>query len=66
MKITNSIYDTVLLVSLNFESGSSSVLVVGDKEAVALLLAQPRQPVDLGSHQIRLLAVSHLKQIAKN
>ena len=35
MKIMNSIHDTVLLVGLNFESGSSSVLVVGDEERLA-------------------------------
>ena len=70
MKITNSIHDIVLLVRLNFESGSSSVLVVGDEEglsggagrlAVALVLAQPRQAVDLGPQQVRLLAVLHLR-----
>ena len=72
MKIKNSIQDTVFLVGLNFESGSSSVLVVGDKEglsggagclAVALVLAQPRQPVDLGAQQVGLLAVSHLRKV---
>ena len=71
MKIMNSIHDIVLLVGLNFESGSSSVLVVGDKEglsggagrlSVALVLAQPRQAVDLGAQQVRLLAVLHLRR----
>ena len=71
MKIKNSIHDIVLLVGLNFESGSSSVLVVGDEEglsssagglSVALVLAQPRQAIDLGPQQVRLLAVLHLRR----
>ena len=71
MKIMNSIHNIVLLVRLNFESSSTSVLMVGDEEglscgagclAVALVLAQPRQAVDLGPQQVRLLAVLHLRR----
>ena len=63
MKIMNSFHDKVLLVR--------SVLVVGDEEglsggagrlAVALVLAQPRQAVDLGPQQVGLLAVLHLRR----
>ena len=45
--------------------------MVGDEEglsggagrlSVALVLAQPRQAVDLGAQQVRLLAVLHLRR----